>query len=157
MYCFIVSAQLRADMHNAGGANCLISSCMAPCLRPRGLLAPYTVLPMDSDGSSARACALLSLRREIRPACANVLKHVQPIHDLVFHNDNHMSCAAGGVAVTLTGHPFDTLKVRLQSQSSSNPIYSKLSGTVYDCSKTVWINGTRSCRMTSQAVYRWCC
>lgn len=32
--------------------------------------------------------------------------------------------AAGGVAVTLTGHPFDTLKVRLQSQSSSNPIYS---------------------------------
>eukprot|EP00892_Ulva_mutabilis_P002063 jgi/Ulvmu1/11858/UM081_0016.1 len=37
----------------------------------------------------------------------------------------------GGVAVTLTGHPFDTLKVRLQSQSSSNPIYSG----VVDCAR----------------------
>ena len=30
---------------------------------------------------------------------------------------------AGGVVVTLVGHPFDTLKVRLQTQSSTKPIY----------------------------------
>ncbi|CAL8462274.1 g1805 [Coccomyxa elongata] len=30
----------------------------------------------------------------------------------------------GGIAVTLVGHPFDTAKVRLQSQSSVNPVYS---------------------------------
>lgn len=30
----------------------------------------------------------------------------------------------GGVAVTLVGHPFDTVKVRLQTQPTSNPIYS---------------------------------
>ena len=30
---------------------------------------------------------------------------------------------AGGIAVTLAGHPFDTAKVRLQTQSSTNPIY----------------------------------
>ncbi|CAK0772247.1 hypothetical protein CVIRNUC_003943 [Coccomyxa viridis] len=30
----------------------------------------------------------------------------------------------GGIAVTLAGHPFDTAKVRLQTQSSTNPIYS---------------------------------
>ena len=30
---------------------------------------------------------------------------------------------AGGVVVTLVGHPFDTLKVRLQTQSHTKPIY----------------------------------
>ncbi|KAL4421587.1 hypothetical protein ABPG75_010878 [Micractinium tetrahymenae] len=30
----------------------------------------------------------------------------------------------GGVAVTLVGHPFDTVKVRLQTQPTTNPIYS---------------------------------
>jgi hypothetical protein len=39
-----------------------------------------------------------------------------------------------GVAVCLVGHPFDTLKVRLQTQSIRNPVYS---GT-WDCfTKTV--------------------
>ena len=35
----------------------------------------------------------------------------------------------GGIAVTLVGHPFDTLKVRLQTQSSTKPVYSG----VMDC------------------------
>ena len=29
----------------------------------------------------------------------------------------------GGIAVTLVGHPFDTVKVRLQTQPSVNPVY----------------------------------
>jgi hypothetical protein len=33
---------------------------------------------------------------------------------------------AGGISVTLVGHPFDTIKVRLQSQSQANPLYCKL-------------------------------
>ena len=36
-----------------------------------------------------------------------------------------------GIAVTLVGHPFDTLKVRLQTQPIENPIYSG----VVDCFK----------------------
>ena len=30
----------------------------------------------------------------------------------------------GGITVTLLGHPFDTVKVLLQTQSSTNPAYS---------------------------------
>ena len=30
----------------------------------------------------------------------------------------------GGITVTLLGHPFDTVKVLLQTQSSKNPVYS---------------------------------
>ncbi|CAG9463121.1 unnamed protein product [Pedinophyceae sp. YPF-701] len=37
----------------------------------------------------------------------------------------------GGVVVTLVGHPFDTLKVRLQTQPADKPIYSG----VVDCAK----------------------
>ena len=31
--------------------------------------------------------------------------------------------ASGGLSVTLVGHPFDTLKVRLQTQPANPPIY----------------------------------
>jgi hypothetical protein len=31
--------------------------------------------------------------------------------------------SSGGIAVTLVGHPFDTVKVRLQTQPSVNPVY----------------------------------
>eukprot|EP00798_Chlamydomonas_sp_ICE-L_P010018 gene10018-7905_t len=37
----------------------------------------------------------------------------------------------GGISVTLVGHPFDTLKIRLQSQPMDKPIYSG----VVDCAK----------------------
>eukprot|EP00879_Flechtneria_rotunda_P027784 GHRR01029781.1.p1 GENE.GHRR01029781.1~~GHRR01029781.1.p1 ORF type:complete len:291 (+),score=65.51 GHRR01029781.1:890-1762(+) len=37
----------------------------------------------------------------------------------------------GGIAVTAVGHPFDTIKVRLQTQPVHNPIYSG----VIDCAK----------------------
>lgn len=36
----------------------------------------------------------------------------------------------GGIGITLVGHPFDTLKVRLQTQSATNPIYSGLGDCV---------------------------
>lgn len=40
----------------------------------------------------------------------------------------------GGIAVTLVGHPFDTVKVRLQTQPMDKPIYNG----VVDCvQKTV--------------------
>jgi hypothetical protein len=31
--------------------------------------------------------------------------------------------SSGGIAVTMVGHPFDTVKVRLQTQPSANPVY----------------------------------
>ncbi len=42
-----------------------------------------------------------------------------------------VSGTAGGIAVVAVGHPFDTVKVRLQSQSISKPIYSG----AFDCVK----------------------
>jgi len=44
----------------------------------------------------------------------------------------------GGIAVTLVGHPFDTIKVLLQTQSIKNPTYS---GVVDCASKTVKSDG----------------
>ena len=42
-----------------------------------------------------------------------------------------VSGTAGGIAVVAVGHPFDTVKVRLQSQSVTKPIYSG----AFDCVK----------------------
>ena len=42
-----------------------------------------------------------------------------------------VSGTAGGIAVVAVGHPFDTVKVRLQSQSITKPIYSG----AFDCVK----------------------
>jgi solute carrier family 25 carnitine/acylcarnitine transporter 20/29 len=42
-----------------------------------------------------------------------------------------VSGTVGGIAVVAVGHPFDTIKVRLQSQSIANPIY----GGAFDCVK----------------------
>jgi Mitochondrial carrier protein len=39
--------------------------------------------------------------------------------------DKFVAHIAGGISVTLVGHPFDTVKVRLQTQPANNPIYSK--------------------------------
>ncbi|KAK2151998.1 hypothetical protein LSH36_342g00022 [Paralvinella palmiformis] len=39
---------------------------------------------------------------------------------------NWLSGTMAGVAVTLSGHPFDTLKVRLQTQPVHNPVYKGL-------------------------------
>ena len=39
---------------------------------------------------------------------------------------NSLAGTTAGVAVTLVGHPFDTLKVRLQTQPIQNPVYSGL-------------------------------
>jgi hypothetical protein len=36
-----------------------------------------------------------------------------------------------GINVTLVGHPFDTLKIRLQTQPTNNPIYSGLKGKIF--------------------------
>ena len=36
---------------------------------------------------------------------------------------NLISGTAGGIGITLVGHPFDTLKVRLQTQPVDKPIY----------------------------------
>jgi hypothetical protein len=38
----------------------------------------------------------------------------------------------GGIAVTMVGHPFDTIKVRLQCQSMEKPIYCECTGRIWD-------------------------
>jgi len=39
---------------------------------------------------------------------------------------NVLSGTGGGIAVCLVGHPFDTLKIRLQTQSFTKPVYTGL-------------------------------
>lgn len=46
----------------------------------------------------------------------------------------------GGITVTLLGHPFDTVKVLLQTQSSKNPVYS---GAVDAASKVIKAEGVK--------------
>lgn len=57
----------------------------------------------------------------VQPTNAALLKFVKDV----------IAGTCGGVAVTLVGHPFDTLKVRLQTQSTANPIYNGM----IDCAK----------------------
>ena len=53
---------------------------------------------------------------------------------------NSLSGTLGGVALCVVGHPFDTLKVRLQTQHSNNKIYNG----VWDCFiKTLKWEGVR--------------
>jgi len=47
---------------------------------------------------------------------------------------NFISGGVGGMCAVMSGHPFDTIKVRLQTQSFSNPLYS---GTLDCVRKTV--------------------
>lgn len=39
---------------------------------------------------------------------------------------NSIAGTCGGIVICMVGHPFDTLKVRLQTQPSGNPVYKGL-------------------------------
>jgi len=58
------------------------------------------------------------------PSPSALLKPLKSVKDVV-------AGTCGGIVVTLIGHPFDTLKVRLQAQSIANPVYNGL----VDCFK----------------------
>lgn len=67
------------------------------------------------------------------PSSSVLLKPLKMFKDVV-------AGTCGGIVVTLSGHPFDTLKVRLQAQSIANPVYSGLG----DCfRKTVSSEGMK--------------
>lgn len=55
-----------------------------------------------------RACVVCTLEQ--------LFRHV---HYMYAHHTH-----IGGIAVTMVGHPFDTLKIRLQTQPIDKPIYS---------------------------------
>ena len=54
---------------------------------------------------------------------------------------NWISGTAGGIGITLVGHPFDTLKVRLQTQPVNNPIYRGLADCFMKTMKWEGIGG----------------
>ncbi|PRW60530.1 mitochondrial carrier [Chlorella sorokiniana] len=64
---------------------------------------------------------------EIAPAAAAAAAvpavEVAPSGFVKFAKDSFAG-TVGGIAVTMVGHPFDTVKVRLQTQPTTNPIYS---------------------------------
>jgi len=61
------------------------------------------------------------MARELNPIAFSPSQPPSPL--LKFAKDT-VAGTCGGIVVTLVGHPFDTVKVRLQTQSSSNPTYS---------------------------------
>lgn len=54
---------------------------------------------------------------------------------------NTVSGTVGGIAVCLVGHPFDTLKVRLQTQPVDRPVYKGLSDCFFKTLKWEGIGG----------------
>jgi solute carrier family 25 carnitine/acylcarnitine transporter 20/29 len=54
---------------------------------------------------------------------------------------NTLSGTVGGIAVCLVGHPFDTLKVRLQTQPVDRPVYKGLSDCFFKTLKWEGIGG----------------
>jgi len=54
---------------------------------------------------------------------------------------NVVAGTVAGIAVCLVGHPFDTLKVRLQTQPINNPVYSGLADCFYKTLKWEGIGG----------------
>ena len=54
---------------------------------------------------------------------------------------NSLSGTAGGIGITLVGHPFDTLKVRLQTQPVDKPIYRGLTDCFVKTMKWEGIGG----------------
>ena len=54
---------------------------------------------------------------------------------------NSLAGTAAGIAVCLVGHPFDTLKVRLQTQPSDKPVYKGLSDCFFKTLKWEGIGG----------------
>jgi len=62
-----------------------------------------------------------------------------PLFLRLLHNQNVIDGAGGwlcGVAQVATGHPLDTIKVRMQLQSAQSPLYSSMR----DCAWKVWRN-----------------
>ena len=54
---------------------------------------------------------------------------------------NSLSGTVAGVAVCLVGHPFDTLKVRLQTQPVNKPVYKGLIDCFFKTLKWEGIGG----------------
>jgi len=54
---------------------------------------------------------------------------------------NSVSGTVAGIAVCLVGHPFDTLKVRLQTQPVNKPVYSGLIDCFFKTLKWEGIGG----------------
>ena len=54
---------------------------------------------------------------------------------------NVVAGTVAGIAVCLVGHPFDTLKVRLQTQPINNPIYAGVVDCFYKTLKWEGIGG----------------
>ena len=50
-------------------------------------------------------------------------RHFGPPATTTIRSTHARAAHAGGISVTLVGHPFDTLKVRLQTQPMDKPIY----------------------------------
>jgi len=77
---------------------------------------------------------LLLLSSSSFPVESGVAATKAPDSTLVRSAKDVLAGTVAGIGITLVGHPFDTLKVRLQTQSHTNPTYSGLG----DCVRKTW-------------------
>ena len=106
---FAPSAALRRRRDGGAGLDATTRGGRAPGARARGTnAAPFAASASESDAAGVK-----------------------------FAKDVFAG-TCGGVTVTLLGHPFDTVKVLLQTQSSKNPVYS---GAVDAASKVIKAEG----------------
>ncbi len=68
--------------------------------------------------SAASACAVSTSTGRFTRAVSNPTRRAD-------EQTQFNLLSAGGLAVVAVGHPFDTVKIRLQTQPSVNPIYSE--------------------------------
>merc|ERR1712106_604254 len=79
----------------------------------------------------------VSLRRIISNNRNRKMSETQRVSEV----KNFLAGGVGGMCTVLSGHPFDTIKVRLQTQSSEKPLYT---GTVDCVTKTVKNEGFKA-------------
>jgi solute carrier family 25 carnitine/acylcarnitine transporter 20/29 len=88
------------------------------------LSTPENTTAIATGLAAGTALATTTSQSEPKPQTSNSSGFLKFVKDCV-------SGTVGGIAVVAVGHPFDTIKVRLQSQSIANPVYSG----AFDCVK----------------------
>ena len=95
-------------------------------------------MTIPTHGSRGRAISATGFAHPASSGAFAAASGAEPQSALVRSAKDIFAGTCGGVVVTLVGHPFDTVKVLLQTQSPTNPAYS---GPVDAASKVIKTEG----------------
>lgn len=117
--CPLLICSFVTSSSTASSAAAMSSGAAAPA--PAGGLLKLAKDITAGTCGAVRRNAVCSVQRRMgqRAAGTRLHLHQRPLPPTRTPRPSH----AGGISVTLVGHPFDTLKVRLQTQPTNPPIY----------------------------------